>query len=36
VSEEATEVLVKYIRQLLCEFGDENLFENFPSSIHKL
>jgi hypothetical protein len=36
VSEEATEVLVKYIHRLLCEFGDENLFENFLSSMYKL
>ncbi|CAG8751323.1 6514_t:CDS:2, partial [Ambispora leptoticha] len=36
VSEEATEVLVKYIQRLLCEFGDENIFQNFLSSMHKL
>ncbi|CAG8849905.1 45326_t:CDS:2, partial [Gigaspora margarita] len=36
VSETATEVLVKYIRQLLCKFGDENLFKDFPTSIYML
>ena len=30
----ATEVLVKYIRQLLYKFGDENLFKDFPTSMY--
>ncbi|CAG8673027.1 20554_t:CDS:2, partial [Dentiscutata erythropus] len=36
VPETATEILIKYIRQLLCEFGDKNLFKNFPTSMYML
>ncbi|CAG8786752.1 12909_t:CDS:2, partial [Dentiscutata erythropus] len=31
-----TEILIKYIHQLLCEFGDENLFKDFPTSMFML
>ncbi|CAG8802759.1 25828_t:CDS:1, partial [Dentiscutata erythropus] len=32
VSKTATKILIKYIWQLLCEFGDENLFKDFLTS----
>ncbi|CAG8617784.1 23985_t:CDS:1, partial [Dentiscutata erythropus] len=34
VPEIATKILIKYICQLLYEFGDENLFKDFPTSIY--
>ncbi|CAG8819728.1 11435_t:CDS:1, partial [Dentiscutata erythropus] len=36
VPETAIEILIKYIHQLLCEFGDENLFKDFSTSMYML
>ncbi|CAG8558244.1 24361_t:CDS:2, partial [Dentiscutata erythropus] len=36
VPETATEILIKYIRQLLCKFGDENLFKDFLTLMYML
>ena len=36
ISEGATEALVKFICQILCKFGGEDLFEDFPNSMYML